>query len=259
MDATSGAAGPPDGAGPQDAITTTGDDPLAGPDGMTDEAPRQLGHGPRGLAAFLSRSRRTARPPRFSTVLRLLGEEPEDRISFTKLTETFGDRVFGALMFIFAVPNVLPLPPGSSSVLGAPLLLIAAQLAVGRRTLWLPKAVRERSIARDDFRHLVGRVLPYLRWTERLLAPRLLAMFGLLGDRLIGIACLVLAAILFLPIPFGNMLPGLAISFFSLALLQRDGIAALVGWLTTAVSVGVLALVSKALWYGFVAFWHALF
>lgn len=226
---------------------------------MTDNIHSKPQHARRPLASFLSRPRRDTRPPRFSTVLRLLGEEPEERISFTKLTETFGDRVFGALMFIFAIPNILPLPPGSSSVLGAPLLLIAAQLAVGRRTLWLPKQLRERSIARDDFKNLIGRTLPYLRWTERLLAPRLLIMFGPLGDRLIGIACLILAIILFLPIPFGNMLPGVAISFFSLALLQRDGIAALVGWLASALSIGVLALVSRALWYGFMAFWHALF
>ncbi|WP_342343896.1 exopolysaccharide biosynthesis protein [Chthonobacter albigriseus] len=216
-------------------------------------------HGHRRLDTFLARRRSRSRPPRFSTVLRLLGEEPDERITFIKLIETFGDRVFGALMFIFAVPNVIPLPPGTSAVLGAPLLLIAAQLAVGRRTLWLPPAIRERSIARADFRNLIGRTLPYLRWTERLLAPRLLVMFGPLGDRLIGIACLLLAVILFLPIPLGNMLPGLAISFFSLALLQRDGVAALVGWITAVISVGVLVAISGALWIGVKAFWHALF
>lgn len=210
------------------------------------------------LARFLDRAKSRTRPPRFSTVLRLIGEEKEERISLATLVAVFGDRVFGALMFIFAVPNVIPLPPGSSSVLSAPLILIAAQLAVGRRTLWLPRVVADRSIAREDFRRITLKTIPLLRRVERVLAPRLDIMFGLIGDRLIGIACLVLAVILFLPIPLGNMLPGLAVALFSLALMQRDGIAALAGWVATAASFIVLGLISGALWIGAKAFFHAL-
>lgn len=215
--------------------------------------------GRRRLAGLLTRRRPTSRAQRFSTVLRRIGDEADERIFFSELVEVFGDRVFGALMFIFAVPNVLPLPPGSSSVLGAPLILIAAQLAVGRRTLWLPKVIAGRSIQREDFQRLVGRTLPFLRRLERFLAPRFDGMFGIVGDRLIGIACFLLAVILFLPIPLGNMLPGIAIVLFSLALLQRDGIAAIAGWIATAASIAVLVAISGALWIAAKAFVHALF
>jgi hypothetical protein len=55
------------------------------------------------------------------------------------------------------------------------------------------------------------------------------------------------------------MLPGLAVALFALALLQRDGIAALAGWIMTAISAGVLVAVSGALWVAATAFLDALF
>ena len=51
------------------------------------------------------------------------------RVSVGEIVDRFGTRAFGALLFIFALPNLLPLPPGSSTVLGAPLLLLAPQVA----------------------------------------------------------------------------------------------------------------------------------
>jgi len=187
------------------------------------------------------------RGQRFSTVLRLIGEHAGDRIQLAQLTGTFGDRAFGALMFVFAVLNLIPLPPGSSSVLGAPLIVIAAQLALGRTVLWLPGTVARRSIDTRDYQRLVARGLPTLRYMERLLAPRLEFMFGAFGDRLIGLACLTLAVILFLPIPFGNMLPAFAIAVFSLGLMQRDGAVVLIGWAVALASLVIVALVSGAL------------
>lgn len=210
------------------------------------------------LSRFMERRRASAKPPRFSTLLRLLAAEPGERISIGTLSEAFGDRAFGALMFVFAAPNLIPLPPGASAILGAPLVLITAQLAIGRHTLWLPRFIAERSISTSDFRNMLSRILPRLRWTERLLAPRLTFLLDFPADRLIGIVSFILAIILFLPIPLGNMLPGLAITLFSLGIIQRDGVAAILGWLVSILSIGVIVAISGALWIGFKAFLGAL-
>jgi len=77
---------------------------------------------------------------------------------------------------------------------------------------------------------------------ERLLAPRLRWVFGQLGDRLIGLVCALLAIVLILPVPFGNILPSLTIAALSLGLAQRDGLVALIGYGLAALSVTVLAL-----------------
>lgn len=184
---------------------------------------------------------------RFSEVLQDLAAGDRERIAIADILTAFGDRAFGALMLVFAAPNVLPTPPGTSSVLGAPLLFITAQLMIGRSVLWLPRLITSRSIARADFARLVDRMVPWLAKAERLLRPRFSLLIGPVADRLIGAACLLLAIILFLPIPFGNMAPALAIAAFAIGLVERDGIAVSVGWAATAGAVGILVALSAAL------------
>ena len=73
-------------------------------------------------------------------------------------------------------------------------------------------------------------------------------------ERLVGAACLLLAIILFLPIPFGNIPPAFAIAAFALGILERDGIATLIGWIATIGSVLILAAISSAIIAGIRAF-----
>lgn len=204
------------------------------------------------LARMAKRSKE--KPPRLSTILQLLAGSDEERILISRLVEAFADRAFGALMFIFALPNVIPMPPGTSAILGFPLVVIAAQLAVGRKTLWLPQAVMQRTIRTVDLQRIHNVTGRYVRWIERLLSPRLTFFFGPVGDRVIGAICLLMAIILFLPIPLGNMMPALAIACFSLALLERDGLMALIGLVVAVISIGILVVLGKVVWLGIKAF-----
>ena len=154
----------------------------------------------------------------------------------------FGPRAFGALLFVFSIPNLLPLPPGSSTFLSLPLLLLAPQLALGARKPWLPRALRDKTIDRNLLQSIAQRATPWVRRAERLTTPRLTFLFGRPGDVVIGAVCTLLAAVLILPIPLGNMLPAAAIAALSLSLIQRDGLLTLIGYATAAVSAGVLVL-----------------
>lgn len=188
----------------------------------------------------------------FSDVLKLIAaDSSRDRIAVGVLLAVMRDRAVAALMFIFALPNVLPMPPGTSSILGAPLIFLAAQLALGMRP-WLPRIIAGRSIARADFAALVNRAAPWLARAEKLLRPRLGVFARPPVEYLVGLVSLLMAIILFLPIPLGNMLPALAICLFSLGILERDGAWILFGLVTAAVGTalvwGVLyALVMSAL------------
>jgi hypothetical protein len=181
-----------------------------------------------------------------------------ETITVQDLLDHFGERAFGALMLVFAAPLILPMPPGLSAVLGAPLVFITAQLMVGRHRLWLPRIVSQRSIRHRDFIAIADKVLPYLRKLENRLKPRMTWVLAPLAERLIGAVALVLAVIVFLPIPFGNMLPSLAIAVLGLGIVERDGLATLLGWLTAVASVAVLAFVSKALAAATVTFFTTL-
>jgi hypothetical protein len=183
------------------------------------------------------------RPRRTSHLLRdFVTSHPEPRISLGVLRDALGDRGFGVLLFIFALPNLVPVNiPLLSAVLGLPLVLLAAQLTYGRHKPWFPRWLTERSFSREGFANVVLRSLPYLEGAERLLRPRLTVLLSWTGERLVGLAILVLALVLFLPIPFANWLPACAIAIIGLAIVEKDGLAVLVG-----LAVGVASLVVAA-------------
>lgn len=180
-----------------------------------------------------------ARATLLSMLLALAQDDSRARISIGDLLAALGDRALAALLFVFAVPNVLP-PPGTSTILGAPLVFLAAQLAFGLRP-WLPGVIADRTIAREDFAGLVRRISPWLARAERLLRPRAVLLVLPPMEYLVGLVCLLLAVVLVLPIPLGNMLPALAISMLALGILERDGFWILAGLAVAAVSAAVVS------------------
>lgn len=185
-------------------------------------------------------------------LLGLASDTTRERIRISDLLDALGDRAIGALMFVFAVPNVMPVPPGVSAVLGTPLIFLAAQLMTGRAP-WLPGVVAQRSLSREDFARLMDRVLPWLMRGEKLLRPRLGLWVRPPVEYLVGAVCLFLAMVLVLPIPLGNTLPALAISVLALGVLERDGLWVLAGTMSAliagvVVSGVVLALVKASLY-----------
>lgn len=175
-----------------------------------------------------------------SALLLSLTEHEGAQMTVDGVVAHFGRRAFGAALFIFAAPNLLPLPPGSSTVLGWPLLLIAPQLVIGAKDPWLPRRIGNHAVATSFIDGVCRRVAPWVARIERITTRRLGFLFGFPGDILLGLVCTLLAAVLILPLPLGNLLPALAVSLLGLALVQRDGLLAIAGYLAAAVSAAVL-------------------
>ena len=148
----------------------------------------------------------------------------------------------GPLLFVLTLPILLPLPPGVSMVLALPLLLVAPQIVIGRRKIWLPKALSRRTIKRRPLITLIKRILPPLDRVERIVRPRLRFLTGRVGASIVGVACTLIAVVLVLPIPFANLVPALALGAFSIGLTRKDGLFVLAGYGLIAVAVGVIAL-----------------
>lgn len=177
---------------------------------------------------------------KLSDILNDLALDPDrERVSVGDLLAAMGDRAFGALMLVFAIPNLVPTPPGTSGILGLPLVILTAQLMLGQKP-WLPQFVARRSMLRADFAGLVNRAVPWLGKAERLLHPRLSVLVQPPAEYAIGAVCLLLAIILILPIPLGNILPALAICLYSFAILGKDGIWAIVGSVIAIISVVIV-------------------
>jgi len=152
-------------------------------------------------------------------------------------------------MLVLALIGMLPALPGTSAVVGVAVMVVAAQLAWGAKTLWLPRRVAERSFPRPALTTLLDKTRRPLLSVENWSSPRLPSWFTPIGRRIIGVLCVVMAVALALPLPLLNFVPGLSIAFFALGLLQRDGVAVLLGVLTAiATLVGIVFLGWLTVW-----------
>ena len=192
------------------------------------------------------------RPRRLSDVLTDIATDPgREFITVADIRDAMGDRAFGAMMFVFAAPNALPVNMlGISAVLGVPLLFLSLQFMLGFAVPWLPQALVQRRLQRAKFARVMGHVIPWIRRAERLLRPRLAFMVARPVERAMGLLGVVLSVVLILPIPLGNVPPAVAFCVLSLGLLERDGVAVAIGFIGGVASVvlasGVILAIAKA-------------
>lgn len=184
-------------------------------------------------------------PRSFSQVIEDIGRRDDLRLYLGELVNAFGERGFGALMLFFGILNIaIGIIPGTTTILGLPLLLMGFQLVIRQDQLWLPRWALKRWIEREAYRSGVERILPRLRRMERMSRPRLKMMTSELSEILIGLATMLLAFILILPIWGGNLIPALIIATFGFGLMQRDGLAILLAWC----AVGLLVTAGLVIW-----------
>ncbi len=175
-------------------------------------------------------------PRRLSQILRALASDAEGPVTIAGIRNGLGDRSFAALLVVFAAINMLPLPPGTTLILGPPLLLVSGQMVLGHESVWLPRFLLGKSIPRQRFRRMSTRFIPLLERLEQVIRPRRWPFAGDQAERVIGLVAFVLSLAVTFPVPLGNWLPALAIALLGVALSERDGV--LMG---VALSVGVLS------------------
>ena len=171
-----------------------------------------------------------------------------DQVSIRQMRDTLSERVYGMLLLVLALPNLVPFPvPGLSVVTGFPLFLLSMQWVFNFRRPWFPAAVLKRTIKTEYLRKICVSVSPYLHKLERFIKPRLSWLVRYFSERVIAIICVLLSLVLMLPIPLGNALPALALCFFAIAILERDGVFVILGLLFTLVTVSVIGGIVGAL------------
>lgn len=181
---------------------------------------------------------------RVSVLLRRIAEDgdPDDMLPMTELAERLGDRGFGVILFLWALPNMIPLP-GISSLFGTLIVVTAGQMVLGYRRPWLPKRLLNRNVRRADFKRMADRVQPAIERFERYCKPRLTVAPQGLTERLIGLLLMVLGLVLLLPLVGANLLPAIGVAVVSLGLIEADGVTVLIGVLTSAVALAVFGAI----------------
>ncbi len=180
------------------------------------------------------------------------------------IIDAFGNRCYGPLLLIPALISLLPVIgaiPGLSMTMATWIILVAMQMLVHQGSVWVPERIRRFSFSQERLEWGVKKAIPWLRWIDKLLKPRLVFLARPPFSYGIAVLCLLLALTMY-PLAFvimGVGPPALAILFLALGLTTRDGVLVIIataltiaaGWFTWyAVGDWVIPWIQE-LWEGY--------
>jgi len=170
--------------------------------------------------------------------------EESEKVSLDVIMDAVGRRSFGPLLLlaglIISSPGVGDIP-GVPTILGLFVLMIAGQLVFGRDHFWLPQWLLKRSVSREKLKKMTSSkwVRKPARFVDRLLKERLEILVGQKGTYAIAIVSSVIS----LAMPLTEFVPlsangvGAGIVAFGVALIARDGLMALIGYVIAAATI----------------------
>lgn len=178
------------------------------------------------------------------------------------IIDGLGERSFGFGLLLFGLLSAIAIVPGLATITALPLLFFGLQMFVGHSTPWLPKSIAERSFAKRDLELTIQRGVGLMRWVERICRPRLTFLTGKFMERVLGLLVFVLALIIALPGPGTNFPPGVTIAFMAIAIIERDGLLVLLGFVASIIALYIGYLVFASLlplaWDFIVTHWNNL-
>lgn len=179
---------------------------------------------------------------------RLLREAAGRPMLIREMIEILQGRGLQMVIVLLCLPFLSPVTiPGISTPFGLAIAICGLRIAFGHKP-WLPAAVLNRSISYHALEKMVQAGCKIYGKIEKVLRPRL--SFFLIGPgmgTLVGAAIAVSGIVLSLPIPppfiLTNTIPGFAIVFLALGLMERDGMLVLVGHVLTVIAVVYVVLI----------------
>ena len=158
-----------------------------------------------------------------------------NHVKIGELIYQFQRRSYGGVLLILAL---LAMVPGISVFAGAAMIVPAYQLMIGLPAPVFPKDIRRRQIKVSALQKWGLKVAHWIAKLEQLIKPRWPMFTSPLPRRALGFVMIILALIVSIPFPFSNFPPSLAVIFFALGLLERDGLMICIGLI-----LGILACV----------------
>jgi hypothetical protein len=182
-----------------------------------------------------------------SDVLRaVINSAKGETVSIGEIIEAFGERAFGFVLILFSLPNCVPAPPGIAGIVGTPVLIFGIQMMLGHKHPWLPRFIRRQTVSLSKFKRLIDLAEPKLRWLESWCKPRLIQLFSVVGDRMIGLFAFLAALSVLIPFPGTNFPPSIALVIVSVAVMEEDGYLLIVGYLLGLAGLAYTATVLGA-------------
>lgn len=183
----------------------------------------------------------------FEQLLERIGEasQGEDRVSLGAVLKELGNRSFGPLLLVAGIAALAPIIgdiPGMPTILGIIVFLIAVQLLLGREHFWIPHWLLKRSMSRDKLQRSLNWLLRPAQFIDHILKPRLTSFTQGFAIYVIAIFCMIIAAAMPVMevVPFSANAAGAALTIFGLSLIAHDGLLALIAFVFTAATMGIV-------------------
>lgn len=184
-------------------------------------------------------------PPSLAESLEgVLGTSGEEGPSVGEIVDGVGDKGFGLLFLFLSLPSALPVPaPGYSTPFGIVIVLIALQMLVGRRVLWLPQKLRAVRLRKSVARRVIKTGSGAVRRIETFIRPRHDWIGSPLGLKALALVIMSMGGLMILPIPLTNTAPAIVIFLIGLGLAEDDGLLALGAFCVGCCAVALYAYV----------------
>lgn len=184
------------------------------------------------------------------------GSDPSRKatISLGALSDLMEERAFGLLLLVLALPCCLPFVYILPQLVALPMVVLATQMATGRRAPWLPETLRKRRLPVAAMLDIVTRAQRYGGWLERFAHPRFPSFTGDRATRIIGALLIVPCLSILVPLPLTNTVPGMGVALTAVGLIERDALFVVLGLLVALIWVAILAIGGPALIYFLISF-----
>lgn len=158
-----------------------------------------------------------------------------------ELMELIGDRGFGLMLLVLALPAALPIPaPGYATPFGVLMVVLGAQMIMGRSSPYIPEFFAKRTVKHGVLRFSIQNGHVPLKVVEFLIRPRLRKLTHNRAFRsAIGLIIVMMACFMSLPIPLTNTAPSFVIFVMAAGLLKEDGLLLLAGILLAPVAASI--------------------
>lgn len=155
-------------------------------------------------------------------------DETPEKLTLGEILDSVGRRSYGPLLLVIGLFTISPatVVPGMTWFAAVLTLIVAGQMAIGRPIIWLPKKALGAELPRAAVASGIEKSRGAAKAVDKLLKPRLTFLSKPPFVNVVALMC-ILAALITFPlglIPFAPLAPGLAVVFFGLGMVARDGL-----------------------------------
>lgn len=175
----------------------------------------------------------------------------DDPKTLGALEQVFEEKTFAVAIVLLMFVPAIPAPTGGvTHVFEILTMIIAAQMVIGRRSLWIPKRWRNRGLGALA----TGKALPFvvkrIRWFEKFSRPRWAALFDNSWFlRLLGLLIIGFTIGAFIAPPFSGLdtLPALGVVIIALSIILEDVVVLAIGVFIGTGGIVLIITIGRAL------------